>query len=136
MERHALRSVALHGEAGQVQVSEVSKDIGILRSHLCDDDADRIYNNDETGLFYILLPRHTYVSIWDDRKSLRVIKSMNAKDRLTAFVCSNATGTQKLPMAIIGTTKQPRCFKTRAPTVPYFRQNNSWTDINLLSVVL
>ena len=43
VKHHALRSVALHGEAGQVQAGEVSKDIGI----------------DETGLFYKLLPRRT-----------------------------------------------------------------------------
>ena len=120
VKRHALRSVALHGEAGQVQAGEVSKDIGILRSHLCDYDADCIYNIDETGLFYKPLPRRTHVSIWQDRKSLRGIKSVKAKERVTAFVCTNATGTHKLPMAIIGTAKQPRCFKTRAPAVPYF----------------
>ena len=137
VKRHALRSVALHGGAGQVQAGEVSKDIGILRSHLCDCDADCIYNIDETGMFYKLLPRRTYVSIWEDRKSLRGIKAMKAKDRVTAFVCTNATGTQKLPMAIITTAKQHRCFKIRAPAVPYFQQKNAWADaVAFSSVVL
>ena len=128
VKRHAHRSVVLHREAGQVQAGEFSKDIGILRSHLCDYDADCIYNIDETGLFYKLLPRRTYVSIWEDRKSLGGIKAIKGKNRVTAFVCTNATGTHKLPMAIIGTAKQPRCFKIRAPAVPYFQQKNAWAD--------
>ena len=128
MKRHALRSVALHGEAGKVQAGEVSEDIGILRSHLCDFDADCIYNIDETGLFYKLTPRRMYVSIWEDRKFLRGIKAVKAKDRVTTFVRTNATGTQKLSMAIIGTAKQPRCFKIRAPAVPYFQHKDAWAD--------
>ena len=136
MKRHALRSVTLHGEAGQVQASAVAKDIGILRSHLSDYDAEHIYNIDETGLFFKLLPRRTYISASEDRKSLRGVKAMKAKDRITALVCTNAMGTQKLPMAIIGTAKQPRCFKIRGPAVPYFQQKRMGGHINVSSMVL
>ncbi len=45
---------------------------------------------------------------------------MSAKDRTTAYVCSNADGSEKLPLAIIGTAKNPRCFRLGSPPVPYF----------------
>ncbi|CDF41108.1 unnamed protein product [Chondrus crispus] len=59
VKRHALRSVALHGEGGQVQVQEVAKDINILRSRLRNFEPENIYNVDETGLFFKLLPRRS-----------------------------------------------------------------------------
>ena len=128
VKRHALRSVSLHGEGGQVQAAAVAADIFQIREDLREYDAEHIYNVDETGLFYKLLPRRTYVGVHEDRKSLRGVKAMKAKDRVTAFVCTNASGTKKLPMAIIGTAKQPRCFKIRKPAVPYFHQRNAWAD--------
>ena len=53
---------------------------------------------------------------------------MKAKDRITALVCTNATGTQKLPMAIISIAKQPRCSKIRGAAVLYFHQENAWAE--------
>ncbi|PXF47319.1 Jerky protein-like [Gracilariopsis chorda] len=59
--RHELWSVALHGEAVQVQAHQVAEDIRTLRQKLIKFDEDNIYNVDETGRFYKLLPRRTYV---------------------------------------------------------------------------
>ena len=126
VKRNALRAVSLHGEGGQVQAQNVAKDINILRSRLRNFETDDIYNVDQPGLFYKLLSHGIYVGTFKDRKYLRGIKTMKSEDHVTAFVCTNATRTRNRPMAIIGTAKQPRCFKSRPPAVPYFHQKNAW----------
>jgi hypothetical protein len=68
---------------------------------------DEIYNADETGLFYLLLPKG----------SLRVVGSgashgrKQRKDRLTINLCSNMSGSNKITPLVIGKSKKPRCFK-------------------------
>ena len=51
VKRHSLRSVALHGEAGSVDVSGIAADIVALREKLRDYKPSNIYDVDETGLF-------------------------------------------------------------------------------------
>lgn len=53
---------------------------------------------------------------------------MKAKDRISAFVCTNATGTANVPMSIIGKSKKPRCFDKKPSTMKYFSQANAWSD--------
>ncbi len=53
------------------------------------------------------------------------------KDRLTLMVCSNATGTSKVPLCVIGKSKNPRCFKNKnlnGLNVRYLSQRNAWMD--------
>lgn len=122
--RHALRSVSMHGEAASANAAKVAQNMVTLRQALKEFDLDCIFNMDETGLFYKLLPRRTYICDFEDRKSVRGTKAMRAKDRITAYVCTNATG-QKVPMSIIGTAKNPRCFRVERPPVHYSHQRNS-----------
>lgn len=126
--RHALRSQSLHGEAGSVNALAVAGEISQLRSDLAQYPPDHIYNMDETGLFFKLLPRRTYVLESEGRRTVRGIKAMKAKDRITAFVCTNADGSQKVDMSIIGKAQNPRCFRMGKPHVPYFSQKNAWAD--------
>ena len=53
---------------------------------------------------------------------------MKVKDRITAYVGTNADRTCKLPMAIIGTPMNPRCLRLGKPPVPYFSQRNAWSE--------
>ena len=65
---------------------------------------------------------------------------MKAKDRITCYACTNATGSQKVPTATIGKSKQPRCFTARGLgkatnlaiwrglPLPYFHQKRAWSD--------
>lgn len=41
---------------------------------------------------------------------------MKSKDRITAYVCTDAIG-DKVPMAFIGKSKTPRCFRIEKPPV-------------------
>ncbi|CAM9423972.1 unnamed protein product [Phaeothamnion confervicola] len=116
VQRYALSSTVLHGLGGGVDKAAIKAGIAAICAALVDHDFENIYNVDETGLFRIL-PTVTYLSQHDDRKSARGAKGMKVKDRITLFVCTYATGRQEVPLSIIGTAKNTRCFKGRLPSV-------------------
>lgn len=126
--RHALRSVRLHGEAGSVSVGDVSAGIATLREELLHYNEEFVFNMDETGLCFKLFPKKTYVLPTEDKKKLRGTKEMKAKARVSLYVCTNATGTLKVPMAVIGTAKNPRCFRKGPARMAYLSQKNAWSD--------
>ena len=99
----------------------VAADMAKLRQKIGDYDADCIFKVDKTGLFFKLLPRRTCICSFENKKSLRGTKALRAKDRITAYICMNATGT-KVPIYIIGTAKNPRCFRLGASAVHYLSQ--------------
>jgi len=125
---HALRSAALHGEAADVDARKVAAGIAEVKQRLQDFTADCIYNVDETGLFYKLLPRRPYTTATEARRTVRGTKGMSAKDRVTAYVCTNAGGSHKVPMALIGKALNPRCFRLGQPHALYMSQKNVWSD--------
>ena len=65
---------------------------------------DEIYNMDETALFY---------RMESDRglATKRLEGRKKDKERLTVVACTNANGTDKVPLWIIGKFASPRCFK-------------------------
>jgi hypothetical protein len=67
---------------------------------------NQIYNADETGLFFRLLPDKTF-----EFKDVKCHGGKQSKDRLTALVCANMSGTDKLPMFVIGKSQNPRFFQ-------------------------
>ena len=82
---------------------------------------------DETGLFYKLLPNHSYVKS-DHRKNAQGIKLMKAKDHVTLFISTNAMGNDKVPLCLIGKSLKPRYFKNGPPRLKYFSQAKAWSD--------
>ena len=91
--RNGLESVLLHGTAGAVDVNDPKlKALLALVTEKCNEyDADCIFNVDEYGLFYRLLPRQSYLGRNETRKNSRGSKGMKAKDRVTGIACTNAT---------------------------------------------
>ena len=65
-------------------------------------DLNVVYNMEETGLNYRSIPKRTLSS--QPRKGIK-----EAKDRITAVLSSNATGTYKFKVLIIGNAATPRC---------------------------
>jgi len=51
-------------------------------------------------------------------------------DRVTLVLCSNATGTHKLPVAMIGEPVSLLCFRGEGNecSLPYFNQKKAWMD--------
>lgn len=84
---------------------------------------------DETGLFYRALPTRTYVSREEgDRTSVRGSKTLRAKDRITLVLSVNADGSCKIPPLLVGSAKNPHCFRDSPSPIPYLSQKNSWVD--------
>ena len=67
---------------------------------------DCIYNADETGLFWKMLPESTL-----DIKGNKCTGGQQQKDRLLILFYCNSDGSDKLEPLEVGKYKNPRCFK-------------------------
>lgn len=88
---------------------------------------EQVYNVDESGLFWKSLPKKTLALAGEKDAPGRKV----SKERLTFFPCSNAAGTHKLQLAVIGKSKKPRCFKNCVLPVKYYSQKNAWMSKNI-----
>ena len=68
---------------------------------------EQLYNCDETGLCYRMLPSRTLAS----RSEKEASGMKNQKDRVTLMACCNTTGTHILPLMLISKAKRPCCLK-------------------------
>ena len=143
LNRHNLTGISLHGEAGDMSAEERKETMEKWRTQkfepalkwLAEDDGnigeqmDRIYNADQTGLFHQKLPNRIYVHK-DSKKSFSGAKQMKDKTRITIMLCTAASG-RKQPLAVIGKSKNPRCFKhlpDKKPPMAYRNQWRAWFD--------
>ena len=122
-----MSSTVPHGEAGSVDVEYIAEGMEAIRLTCLDYDMGNIFNVDETGIFR-LLPIRMYLSTAENRKTARGTKSMKTKDHVSAYICTNATRTGKVPIGIICKSKSPRCFRATPCPVKYFAQANAWSD--------
>jgi DDE superfamily endonuclease len=80
---------------------------------------------DETGLFYRMQPRRSLST-----KALSGTKV--SKERLTLTICTNESGSHKLPCWVIGKSKNPRAFKgikgrdVAALGVQWYANSKAW----------
>ena len=105
-----LKSVTLHGEAADVDAEAIADEMNRLRNKIREFHPDNVYNMDETGLMFKCLPNRSYVKK-SQVKTARGTKMMKVKDRVTIYVTTNATGTDFVPLSIIGKSENPHCFK-------------------------
>jgi hypothetical protein len=78
-----------------------------------------------------MLPQKTLAS--NQEKSVSGIKV--AKERVTVAACSNASGTHKPSLFVIGTSRKPRAFKNlnlSSWPVYYHAHKSAWIDATLL----
>jgi len=118
-------SQALHGEAGEVDTEGLEPKIQKIRDLIAEYDPDNVYNMDETGLFFKVLP--SYVKV-EKACAARGSKLMKAKDRVTLYVATNKTGTVIVPLSMIGKSQNPRCFKNHPKKLVYFSQKKACSD--------
>ena len=120
--RHGMKQLAIQGESLSSDTSAVSPFKEKLKKLIESESLTltQIYNCDETGLFYKILPNKT-----SSRNEKKAPGYKLQKDRVTLLACSNATGSHKLPLAVIGKYANPHCFKNvnkDALPVAYFSQ--------------
>lgn len=83
-----------------------------------------VFNADETGMYFQLLPHRT-LAVKGDRCRPRGGKK--SKQRVTALFCYNADGTEKLKPLIIGKLSKPRCFRNiRSLPCDYRANKSAW----------
>ncbi|XP_033730921.1 tigger transposable element-derived protein 4-like [Pecten maximus] len=130
-ERHGICFKKICGEAKSVDTSSdaMTKWADDLRTILSEYQPNNIFNADETGIFYRLLPDRTL-----DFKGTDCHGGKRSKERLTTLVCANMTGTEKLPLFIIGKSIKPRCFKnvSSLPT-EYTANKKAWMTSDIFT---
>ncbi len=70
-----------------------------------------IFNADQAGLYYRCFPCTT-ICAQHRKKEIKGTKGMKDKDCITFMLCASATGS-KVPLAFVGKSKNPRCFKKK-----------------------
>ena len=91
---------------------------------------NQVFNCDETGLNFRLLPDKTLASSFEKAADGR----KKSKERVTINACANASGTIKLPLQLIGKAKRPRCFcglQMDLLPVEYQGQKNAWMSTEI-----
>lgn len=123
-QRHGIRFKRICGEILSSDVSVITPFIHKLRAKMNEMGLTiaQIYNADESGLFYRLLPHTTYVTASEKTAPGRKIR----KERVTFMLCANADGSHKLTPFVIGKSKCPRCFKGFHNPVEYDHSAKAW----------
>ena len=90
---------------------------------------ENVYNTEEFGLFFKLLPDKSIVN-----KKEPYHERKQSKERLTVLTCANATGTDKLRLMVIGKSRNPRCIKhVKHFPVYYVSQSRTWMTGDILT---
>ena len=106
-----IKNYHIHGESGDVEVADLTKQRNDLIDLTSQYDIKDIYNMDETALFYRLLPTCTLATEKPEGHKLN-------KERITLGLCVSASGEILKPI-VIGKSAKPRCFKP-------FNQTSFW----------
>ena len=97
-----------------------------LQSILTNSEKSDIYNADEVGLFFKVLPKKA-LHLKDDNCTA----GEHSKIRVTWLAAANING-YKLPVFVTGKSQKPRCFKNIKKLPCYYRgQKKSWMDLTL-----
>lgn len=91
---------------------------------------DQIFNADETGLNYKMLPDKTLAS----KSEKEAPGAKMSKERVTVMTCANASGSFRLPLMIIGKSAKPRALQHmdfNSLPVFYKNQKSAWMDAQL-----
>lgn len=132
--RYGVRQLTVCGEKLSADVSSIENFKQDFKKQIKDNGYtyDQIYNCDETGLNYKMLPSKTLAS--GQEKSAPGHK--RSKERVTVMACSNASGKHKLPLMVIGKAARPRALKDISPKalpVYYKSQKSAWMDATLFT---
>lgn len=122
--RHGIRFKKICGEILSSDTSMISSFVHQLRAKMNEMGITnaQLYNADESGLFYRLLPDTTYVAACEKTAPGRKIR----KERVSFLLCSNADASHKVKPLIIGKAANPRCFKGFKNPLGYNHSAKAW----------
>jgi hypothetical protein len=105
--RYGMKERRRHGEGASAKIDDESeKMMEEIRETVREYGPDLTYNMDESGYYWKMKPDRS-LSTFETKGTKK------AKARITANFCTNATGTNKLPVWFISTAKRPNCFQAR-----------------------
>ena len=117
-QRHKLSTKRTCGEASKVDQEEIDAWLNEHETVLNAYPLEDIFNADETGFFYKMLPNRSI-----HFKGEPCHAGEQSKDRFTALLFANFRGTEKLTPLIIGHSRNPRCF----PRSTDLKEELGWT---------
>ena len=126
--RHGIKQNSLSGEIRSANQEAASNYPNQLREIIIREQytEGQIYNCDEAGLCYRMMPDKTLATRDDPNKKEGFKKN---KERLTLLFCVNKTGTHKMKPLCIGKYNSPRCFHhMNMENLPFVYRNsgNAW----------
>lgn len=120
--RHNISFKVISGESASVNPDTINDWINRMPDIINGYNPDDIFNMDETGLFYKVLPEKTLTF-----RGEKCSGGKRAKERLTVIICSNMSGTEKMPLLVIGKSQNPRCLRNvRSLPVTYKANKRAW----------
>ncbi|XP_054259713.1 jerky protein homolog-like [Macrosteles quadrilineatus] len=128
--RYGVRKLHISGEKLSANENAVGEFKMFLHKLLDEEgiSGDQLYNCDESGLNFKMLPSCTLAS--KEENSAPGYKKK--KERVTIMACSNVTGNNKLKLCMIGKSNKPRAFKNfkDQSTLPvwYRGQKSAWMN--------
>ena len=135
---YGIRETRITGEADDVSVSTVRSWIERLPELVKGYKLEDVWNMDELGLFFKLLPDKGLIEKTKSKKG-----GKKSKVRLTAAFFVNAVGQKVDEPVIIWKSKKPRCFRnmknndlSRPLGVHYFSNKKAWMNGEIMSKVL
>jgi hypothetical protein len=123
--RYDIRYNTYSGESSAVSDDVVNDWVSKMNEMIDGFSQKDIFNFDETGLFYKILPKKSYLI-----KGTKYVGGKKVKQRITIGLCCSIKG-EKLKPVIIGTAKKPRCFKSikydiNSLGVDYYSNSSAW----------
>ena len=90
-----------------------------------------VYNTDESGLFYLMGPRNSYLPPPVKSLKARGTELQKQKARKTILMSANSNASHTIPVGYIGLAAQSRCFRDKMFVhykENYASQKNAWMD--------
>ena len=138
LNRHGIKSTKTAGERGDADLQAALDYCSDTIPEILENEnitLQQLYNADETGLIYRKTTNRTYILSTEQQPSGR----KQQKERVTLLIGSNADGTDKLPVIMIGKYGKPRCFNKVNPSsipVTYFSQPKAWMDATIFKKII
>ena len=128
--RHGICQKRICGESAAVDEQTTETWLSTTLLTLLEDfEPQDVFNADKTGLFFKMLPEKIL-----EFKGTPCHGGKYSKERITVLVGANADGTEKLPLLVIGKSKQPRCFKNvRSLPTAYDFSSKAWMTGGIFS---
>jgi hypothetical protein len=134
MQRYGLKIANAHGESGSapdLNNVDSQEKIKNIREQLNEYPLERIYNFDETALFYSAAPRSTIIPSNDKAQGQKLDKS-----RITTAIVVNADGSHRINPFFIGKSERPACFKGKSSGFRYYWNDKAWMTSTIFNSVV